>query len=270
MKHRPFDIASVLLVNSLLFSCSDARDSAQLQTVSMNLRLTADSSSSETDAGGSVLSPARALAFVRHVEFYLPEGTCAPRQTSDDSPSGEKLRGDGSLDDSPGGDDTSSGDDVCEDKLRVEGPWVIDLMTGEATPPLDLITVPAGTYRRVDVRFEPADAADARVPADLSGATLFASGQYGGAAASEFDLRVAFNEDARFESEGGIELSAGGIDELVMALDLNAWFGAASLERCASDDALEVVDGRLLIDDGACSSLENYLKDALKEANRLK
>lgn len=197
----------------------------------------------------------------------MPEGTCAPGHTSDDSAAGEKLRGDGSLDDdAQTTDDSASGDDVCEDKLRIEGPWVIDLVTGEATPSLDSIAVPAGTYRRVDVRLEPADESSASVPSDLKGATLFAAGQYTGAGASNFDLRVAFNEDARFESRQGIELTAGGINELVLGLDLNAWFDAASLEQCVSDDSLEVVDGRLRIDeDNNCSSLEDSLKDALNQ-----
>ena len=48
------------------------------------------------------------------------------------------------------------------DAISVEGDWVVDLVSGVATPSMDDIVVPALDYTRVDVRFSDADGADLR------------------------------------------------------------------------------------------------------------
>lgn len=250
-------VVSAMVIHSSV-ACSEASSTVtEFGTVDMNLVLGNGQGQSSSDASTEVagLHAETALAFVRHIEFYLPEGDCAPTEQAGDAGS-------------------DAGEGECSDKLRVEGPWVIDLMTGSATPSMDEIRVPAGAYRRVDVRFEDADKNAAKgleVPEPLVDWTLVATGAYDGAAAPNFDMKLKFNEDARFQSESGIVVSANGAQEMVMALDVQRWLSVVSLDDCFEKERLAVVDDVLMIEDESkrCNAVENAIKEVMKHPNRL-
>lgn len=253
-------VASIAVVHTCV-ACGQAESSStEYGTVDMNLVLGKGEAGAALDASSSsagALHAETALAFVRHIEFYLPEGECALADAGDD----DALEAD-------------AGDDGCEDKIRVKGPWVIDLMTGKATPSMDEIRIPAGAYRRVDVRFEDADknaAKSLNIPAELAEWTLVATGAYDGEAAESFDMKLKFNNDARFQSDAGIVVTANGAQEMVMALDVERWFSAVSLEECFEKERLDVVDGALMIVDESkrCNAIENAIKEVMKHPNRL-
>lgn len=248
-------VAAVMVIHNSV-ACSEVASSAkEFGTVDVNLVLGEAGVPSPSDAaspGAVGLRAETALAFIRHVEFYLPEGQCAGGEV-------------GSPDASDSG---------CQDKIRVEGPWVVDLMTGVATPSMDQIRVPAGAYRRVDVRFEDADKNAANgivVPDELHSWTLVATGEYAGEAAAAFDMRLKFNGDARFQSQAGIVVSAEGAREMTMALDVERWFSVVSLDDCFAKDRLTVADDVLLIEDQGrrCNSVENAIKTVMKHPHRL-
>jgi len=243
---------------SLLGSACGSTDETPRDFASVSMRLTLDGDAPQeadlpgvvaSESGGDELHVNAALAFVRHIEFDLPSSV-----ECDD-------RGD-------------AGSHCSEDKLRVDGPWIVDLMTGNATPSMDDIQIPAGTYERVDVRFDDADpshTANLNIPPTLRGNTLHASGSYIGDAADTFDLQLHFNEDARFEANGGIELTSDGTQAVLLRLDVRRWFRDIDVSRCASDGKLEVENGNLHLDDqgGDCSDVENDLKDSIKNSGRL-
>lgn len=248
-------VTSAAVIHTCIACSQSGVNAPEFVSVDVNLVLRKVEADIAGDAGSgsAVLHAQTALAFVRHIEFYQPEGQCAQDGSS--------------LDSDAGGDD-------CEDKLRVEGPWVVDLMTGKATPSMDNIRVPQGSYRRVDVRFEDADknaAKELDVPDELTAWTMVATGAYQGESAQAFDLRLKFNEDARFQSDSGIVVGENGAQEMVMALDVERWFSAVSLDECFDKERLEVVEGVLVIEDESkrCNAVENAIKGAMKHPNRL-
>ena len=151
----------------------------------------------------------------------------------------------------------------CEsNKIRVIGPWTIDLLTGVGTPPLPTLEVPATTYRRIDVRFEPDDA---DVTLSARGTVPFRG------AATPFALDLKFDETARFESATGVVVAADALRSVVMRLDPRVWLSDLPLVACADDGDLPIVDGTIVLADGngSCSDVENVIKDAIKESGRI-
>lgn len=245
-----------------LAACGNQDDnSTEFATVSMNLTVdVSDAPAPAGDAGSgetSALVVHKAQAFIRHLEFYRADAAC------DDDDDDDRDAG-------------YAGDAGCPDgeKLRVDGPWIVDLMTGESTPSMAELRIPAGSYRRIDVRFEDADKNAAKgldVPAELKDLSLVASGDYHGEVAESFDLRLKFNNDARFESRAGIDLRAEAPSDVMLMLDVQSWFDVVSLDECFRKDRLDVVDGSLQIDDEKqrCNDVENAIKREMKHAGRI-
>ena len=218
------------------------------------------------DAAGKAFTLATALVHVRHITLDLPDGaTCAG------------LPG---LVDGSGGDDSAPYTNVCASgggTIRLNGPWTVDLLTGQASPAFTRVTVPPGAYRRVDVRLDEADRDDdddaSTIPAALDGFTLAASGTAALAAGpTPFRLALKFSEDARFEAAAGLTLAEDDAASLLLELDPSAWFAGLPLSDCAEDGDLVFESGVLVLEDGEglCSELENTIKDALKASGELR
>lgn len=221
-------------------------------TVRLGLRSDATTPGAPTteDAQGTAFTFTAARAVVRHVELSLPDGhSCASLDLSTLDP---RVACD------PSG-------------LRVEGPFVVDLLTGESTPSLADIAVPPGAYDRVDVRF---DDDDGVVPSSdpLAGHTLFVEGTYAAPAGPQpFRLRLKFNEDARFERPGGFVLTEDAPEEVLLWLDVATWFSPLPLTECIAEDRFEKDGDTILIEDagGGCSDVEGTLKKAIKTTGQL-
>jgi hypothetical protein len=203
------------------------------------------------DQQGSAFTFSTARAYIRHIELDLPDD----KKCADLTP--EEL---GSL--------------HCDsDKLRLDGPFAIDLMTGEATPSLAGINIPAGVYKRVDIRFDDVKPDDGIVDASdpLQDNTMVATGSFDNQGSdTPFELVLKFNEDARFESPEGIEVTADA-GEFGLWLDVAQWFRAIPVTQCIDDGDLETKDGTLMMQDdrGSCSDIENALKNAIKTSGQL-
>lgn len=202
------------------------------------LSLTADAGEGlvAPDADGRAFTIEQATGRVRRVDLSLPDGlTCA-----------DVI-------------DRVVGGTCDDDTLRFEGPWTVDLITGEAEPPIDGLRAPAGVYRRIDVRFdgEPAIALAGRAP--------------DGSAAARYRLVGDFTEDARFEGEAAIvEGDATAALDLVMPVD--AWLAGAPLGACIDDGEVPIEDGVALVSedlDGACETTVDALRRAMKRDGRL-
>lgn len=209
------------------------------------------------DARGAMIKLESARAYVRHIELDLPSG--APCDPSGFDDQGGRLS-------------LSCDDDPTDDShhLRINGPFVVDLVSGEASPAMPELVLPAGNYRRVDVRFDDAEASEGVVPSgdELADRTIVAAGRLEDDSA--FDLRLRFNEDARFERAGGVEVPES-VGQLLLWLDVGQWFAGLPIDGCRDDGHLDVRDGRLQLEDGrgSCSDVENHLKERIKTSGQL-
>jgi hypothetical protein len=204
------------------------------------------------DAQGSPISVTSARVNVRHIELESPGGQLCV--DADYANSGFVVKCDSA-------------------KIRIEGPIVVDLMTGASTPSLDKVIVPAATYKRIDVRLDDTKSGEGIGANDpLLDYTMVAGGAltYKGTA-TPYDLRLKFNEDARFESTAGVEVVDGEAQKILMLLDVSLWFRALPLTTCLDDGDLDIDDGRISIEDkgGRCSDIEKQLKDAIKGSSKL-
>lgn len=205
-----------------------------------------------TDAQGTPLTLAHARANVRSIELYSPDGQlCVDADYAD---SGFTVHCDSA-------------------KMRIEGPIVVDLMTGASVPSLERVVLPAAVYQRVDVRLEHAKKGEVLQDGDpLLDLTLIADGElsYRGTP-TPYDLGLKFSEDARFESATGVEVGSTEAARVLLLLDVSQWFTAIPLTGCLDDGDLSIEGGRIAIEDkgGRCNDIEKALKDAIKGSSRL-
>ena len=112
--------------------------------------------------------------------------------------------------------------------LEIEANTTIDFATGETTPDISYIEIPAGTYNEMEVEIELEDEGDTP--------SVVLNGTYIDAGAVDHDIRFEFNSGETFEieKEGTITFAA---DESVIAqitIDPTAWFNGVSNEQLSS------------------------------------
>ncbi|HET6344010.1 MAG TPA: hypothetical protein VFH51_03710 [Myxococcota bacterium] len=259
------------LVPLLLLSTACGAPSGSSATASINL--TAVNSSPQAlvaaphgaDAGGGVFTLTSAKAYIRDVRLYLPH-----EKSCDGVPQTAEAVGPRSDADGQVAGLTCDGNHT----IHIRGPFLVDLLSGQAPEGLTSVVLPATTYRRVDVRLDKAEPADGVVAATdpLAGNTLQASGTYAyNGASTPFSLSLRFNEDARFEDPNGMSLAAGLASTVMLHLDVNAWFSNLPVAECQGKGDLTTDNGTLIIADGhgSCSNIENSLKDAIEASAKL-
>ncbi len=200
-----------------------------------------------TDDGSVDYTLKSAQLHLRNIELDLPDGqTCADiADTLDNGVTCEIAE---------------VGDD--SDKLVIAGPFDVDLVSGTASPSLETIVIPAGTYKRIDFRVEDNnDDVSFSVNADFlhNGET------------HTLQLSLDFNEDIRVERNQGITVDAN--TSLVAKFVVNNWLAGIDLEQCIDDNDVQIEDKTVVIDDastsGSCSDIENTIKDNMKNSGQL-
>ena len=214
----------------------------------------ADGGLAAPDGDGDVLAIETASVHIRDIELYLPSGVHCD-DIDDDGLGGFSCEDDFS-DDDDSDDDDSDGDA----KLVLEGPFDVDLVSGEIVG--DEVALPTGTYRRVDVR----------VDDDDNDLTFAAAGtmQVDGDDV-EVEIRLDFNEDVRFEGEFTLG-EADTVGSLVVGFDVQQWLAGVPLHECVAREGS--TDGPLVIGDdnsgsGSCSDLENAIRDNVEASGEL-
>ncbi len=217
-------------------------ETATLAKVSAN----GTSSLSLVDASGTVFNIESAQANIRHIEFDLPD---------------------------------SSHEESEEDKISVAGPFVVDLMTGSFSPNLSDVEIPVGTYKRMDIRLDDAEMEDGLLEEShgLLEHSLVVTGSfsYDGVDNRKFSIKFQFNEDIRFETEAGIEVTEGTLNTMAVHLLVNEWLEGADITGCLQDGDMELdSEGNLHINDsnasGKCAEIEGIIKDNMKNNYDLK
>lgn len=180
-----------------------------------------------------------AQASIERVEIYYL-GSCSDfglTNSSDDNSIDDSNHHKDGADDGVNHDinDDHGGDRVtnCENetehnrqvaKLRLQGPFVLDLLTGSTTPSLASLQLPAGTAIRVDVRLDDKH--------QLNSSSLIVSGNYNANGVSNpFSISYDFNEEIKFRNDSGFEISAAQLNCMVMGLDVEKWFAGVDLSQ---------------------------------------
>ena len=148
-------------------------------------------------------------------------------------------------------------------KVVVEGPFVVDLLTGAAAPSLSGVRLPPLAWRRVDFRIS--EARDLPTADTLSGHSFVARADFErGGQVAELRIELKFNEDARVEAPSGVVLPDGG--RLVVDFDAGAWFAGLPIGECLEEGDLTLEGGVLILDeDTDCGEAERAIKENIKE-----
>lgn len=214
-----------------------------------------------TDVDGVDFDIADAIASVERLDFILPGGeSCTARL--------ERSR--------PG---TIVGaeayDAECDDddqRLRVLGPWVVDLVTGAFDPPLGTLVLPAGAYARIEATMRPGDPDDGLVAVGsvLDGATFFVSGTVLIARDTRhYTLTLDFNEKAKFAADTALTLDAA--SDIALLLDVRTWFSELPLAACISAGDVPIDAGVFQLDQAerSCANVGARVRAAIKDAGKI-
>jgi hypothetical protein len=212
----------------------------------------ADNGLALQDQGGADFSMPTALVHLRHIELDLPAGkACAEIEA-----------------------DLVGGQCLADEKIRIQGPFVVDLVTGTSQPDLGAVVIPAGTYKRIDIRVDDGDPQEGLIepgsPLDDYSLVVKTRFTYNQAPAT-LELSLNFDEDIRIEEVSGVAVQAG--TDLVAEFVVNDWLAGVDIIDCLDSGELTLDEtGTATIDDnadGACGGIENIIKNNMKNSGQL-
>lgn len=208
------------------------------------------------DADGVAFDIDEALASIERIEFVMPPGSkvCEPPKPP-----------------APGA--VVPYRIACQgpDRLRVNGPWVVDLVTGAFTPSLAGLELPEGDYLRVEVDLKRGEVKDGVVTAGspLDGASLYLAGTFVLDGETErYRLSLDVHEKVTF-----VPTDAWTLDDqqrLDLELDVGGWFEDLPVAACVADGETPIVDGVYTLDATrkGCADVSGRIKKAIKEAGK--
>ena len=179
-----------------------------------------DGTFSVADSAGTPLKLTAISVNVGHFDFTLPAGlTCAQ------------------VVDLP----------CINDEASVNGPYVMDLMSGKAVPSINFIKLPAGLFHNFGFDV-PQGAADTGTNMSIRGEAELPDGK------SLFEVRLDLQDGVDFQDSAGVKISAGTINRLVLSMSVDRWFAGVDMRRCLEDNSGAVLEGgvRILRGDSAC------------------
>jgi hypothetical protein len=157
-----------------------------------------------------------------------------------------------------------------EDELEIDGPFVLNLRTGETSPSLADLQIPAIDYDQIDVEVNDLDSDDNVTVTDerIIGNTVL------GLADFEFDgqkrelqLEMSFDTEAKTSDSQSINLDDG--DTLVLRFDVTNWLNNIPVTQCLRDADLKSQDGRVVVDDdvsGECDDAEGRFESNFEDS----
>lgn len=160
-------------------------------------------------------------------------------------------------------------------RVRIDGPWVVDLVTGELSPPLEGIEVLDGVFDRVEMRLAPGEAGlggvgDGEV---LDGASLDVTGTIETLrGVAPFGLTLALNAVGRFGGGAAVVIDEAS-DVVMLSLEVTGWFSSLRLGACIEAGFVPSQAGLLRLeraDRRACGDVERAIRQALTDSGKVK
>lgn len=133
------------------------------------------------------------------------------------------------------------------DTLRIEGPWLVDLVTGRFDPPLEGLSLPEVALGEVRVKLK----------ASSASSSLEVLGYIGD---REFELALKGSVPAKFGADDPVLIDEG-LGRLVLDLDFEGWF--AELEVAPCIDAQRTSEGPVEFVGPACGSIDQGVRNQL-------
>lgn len=219
-----------------------------------------------TDEEGTVYTLVSTKVNLRDIELDLPRGVRC-NEIAAELAGGARCGSDNDGADDSGSDDSGSDDsgNGGGDKIKIDGPFLVDLLAGTSTPSLDAVRVPALDYDRIDFRIEPSDGGELAGASWVTEATFTRDG-----APASLALSLRFNEDLRVERPGGVQVDPSA--PLLVRFDVTGWLSGVGLAECVASGEADAAGG-VVIDDrtdgGACGDVEGAIKEAVKRSMQL-
>lgn len=144
--------------------------------------------------------------------------------------------------------------DSIEIEFELEMDTKIDFATGETTPDISFVVIPAGTYEEIEVEVELQD--DFETPA------IVLYGTYVDIDGVNHDVQFEYNSGETFEleKEGTINFLANESALAQITIDPSAWFAAVTNEQLSSASK---VNGVIVISKNYNSDIFNIVADGL-------
>ncbi len=160
-------------------------------------------------------------------------------------------------------DDTvRAGTGVCHGNVvRIDGPWVIDLLSGELDPPLEGVEVLDGPFVAVEAKFGKGKAGELGIESGeaLDGASFVLQGTHDGA---PYVLRLDLDAFARF-GPGEITTDS---STVALSFELGPWLSELTLASCIDAGDVPSEGGVLQLaeaDKQACGDVSRVVRQAL-------
>lgn len=207
------------------------------------------------DSGGTAFTIDSAIASVQRIEFVMPAG--------------DECEG---LSDVVLPYSAACG---LDDRMRIDGPWVVDLVSGDFQPPLEGVDVLGGVFDRIEMKLAPGEAGVGGVGAGdaLDGATLDVDGSVAlGAETRPFGLTLAINVQSRFEDAGAVVIGEDA-DAVQLTLDVGNWFSTIDLGACIAQGSVPSSDGVLRLESApreVCGDVARAVRQALSLTGRVR
>lgn len=261
----PLASAALVALAAGAAACGGQTGVAGIQVGATSSALTANDPGAPLGIAGDdgiAYAVSEARVHLRDIELDLPSDvSCADVE--------DALAGGAECDSSD-----DSADDGGEDKVRIPGPFVIDLLTRTATPDLSAVQIPALAYQRIDFRVEDARAEDGLVgqgDALLGKSWVVRAAFTKDGAPMQLALDLKFNEDIRIEAAGGVDVADG--QSLLLQFDMAGWLAGASVGACIDSGDARTEGDTVIIDEdtsgNSCGDIENTIKENMKGSGEL-
>jgi hypothetical protein len=217
------------------------------------------------DSAGTTYQLTTAQVHLRKVELESKGSTAGDAGVCDDD--SDKLED--SQHDSSG--DDHSGCTSDDHETEIQGPFVVDLVRGTATP---AINIPAGTYHEIKFKIEDGDPEDGLVAvgSPLDDHSFYAEAAFEHAG-QPLQLHVALDFDAELELESDAGITVDGSSQHVMVHMAAAnWLQGVDIGACLDSGALVATDGVVRVSDrdggssdNGCSHIGKTIEENIKK-----
>lgn len=216
------------------------------------------------DSNGTVYTVTESRLVVQEIEMELPNFIDC---TDIEAQLAPEVKCDSAFDDET---DFSDDDISNSAELKIEGPFVLDLVSGELNPPLGEIRIPAVTYQEVDVEFEKATSTTRGVSSgdEIIGNSWIVRAEFQDEKGGERNLvmRVGFSGEIDVEPDRGINVPEG--SRVTFTFDVARWLENIPLTSCLRDGDLKTSGQQVLVtnstDSGECLNMKARLENTLK------